>query len=109
MFAPRNWTYPLLSPESKALPALEGWANGIPAVLPDHGTFPELVADTGGGVLHAPGDVDALAAALTRMLREPHFAADCGRRAHQAVHQRYHAARMAGQMIEVYESLKRGI
>ncbi|MGA2616755.1 MAG: glycosyltransferase family 4 protein [Thermoguttaceae bacterium] len=100
---------PAVCRESKALPALEGWANGIPAVLPDHGAFPELVADTGGGLLHAPGDAEALAAALARMLREPEFAAACARQAHQAVHQRYNANRMARQMIEVYEGLVRGI
>ena len=39
--------------ESKGLAVLEAWANGVPAVLPDHGAFPEMVADTGGGLLFA--------------------------------------------------------
>ena len=44
---------PAVYPESKGLSVLEAWANGVPAVLPAHGAFPEMVADTGGGLLFA--------------------------------------------------------
>jgi glycosyltransferase involved in cell wall biosynthesis len=98
-------TAPALIPESKGLSVLEAWANGVPAVLPAHGAFPEMVADTGGGLLFAPGSVQELAAALGRMLREEPLAAECGRRAHQAVHQRYGAERMARQTLKLYETL----
>jgi glycosyltransferase involved in cell wall biosynthesis len=64
-----------------------------------------MVADTGGGLLFAPGSVQELAAALARMLREAPLADECGRRAHQAVHQRYGAERMARQTLELYEAL----
>ena len=96
---------PAMVPESKGLPLLEAWANGVPAVVPRHGAFPEMVADTGGGLLHEPSDPRALAAALARMLREPDFAADCGRRAHRAVHERYHAERMARETMELYRMI----
>jgi glycosyltransferase involved in cell wall biosynthesis len=98
-------TAPALVPESKGLSVLEAWANGVPAVLPAHGAFPEMVRDTGGGLLFAPGSVQGLAAALGRMLREEPLADECGRRAHQAVHQRYGAERMARQTLELYETL----
>ncbi len=48
--------------ESKGLSILEALANAVPVVLPAHGTFPELVADTGGGLLSEPGDAADLAA-----------------------------------------------
>ena len=98
---------PSLLGESKGLPVLEAWANGVPVVLPAHGAFCEMVEDTGGGLLHEPGSAAALAEALGRMLREPGLADLCGRRARQAVHQRYHAQRMARQMIELYNRLER--
>ena len=98
-------TAPALVAESKGLTVLEAWANGVPAVLPAHGAFPEMVADTGGGLLFAPGSVPGLAAALGRMLREAPLAGECGRRAHQAVHQRYGAERMARQTLKLYETL----
>ena len=62
---------PTVYQESKALPVLEAWANGVPVVVPDHGTFPELVADTGGGLLYQAGDPAALAEALARLIRDP--------------------------------------
>jgi glycosyltransferase involved in cell wall biosynthesis len=94
---------PSVYPESKGLPVLEGWANGVPAVLPAHGAFPELVADTGGGVLYEPGSAEALAIMLGKLLRDPQLAAEHGRRGQQAVHQRYRAEQMAASTIELYE------
>jgi glycosyltransferase involved in cell wall biosynthesis len=96
---------PTIYRESKGLYLLEAWANGVPAVLPGHGAFPEMVADTGGGVLYEPGDPARLATALRRMILEPHFAAECGRRAQEAVHQRYTAELMARRTVEWYKSV----
>jgi glycosyltransferase involved in cell wall biosynthesis len=96
---------PSVLPESKGLVVLEAWASGVPAVLPAHGAFPEMIADTGGGLLFAPGSAAELAAALARTLREPRLAEACGRQAQQAVHQRYTAERMAWQTRELYGRL----
>jgi glycosyltransferase involved in cell wall biosynthesis len=94
---------PTVYRESKGLSVFEAWANAVPAVLPAHGAFPEMVADTGGGVLVAPNDPASLAAGLKRMLLDAPLAAECGRRAQRAVHERYNAEVMARRMMEVYE------
>ncbi|MGO8749675.1 MAG: glycosyltransferase family 4 protein [Thermoguttaceae bacterium] len=96
---------PTVHPESKGFPVLEAWANGIPVVLPAHGAFPELIADTGGGLLCDPGDAHSLAAALRRFIEDPGLAAACGERGRQSVCDRYHAERMARQTIALYEEL----
>jgi len=96
---------PTVYRESKGLSVFEAWANGVPAVLPAHGAFPEMIDDTGGGVLCEPGDPASLAAGLKRMILDPDFSAECGRRAQQIVHQRYNAEVMARRMVELYESL----
>jgi glycosyltransferase involved in cell wall biosynthesis len=93
---------PTTWPESKGLAVLEGFANGIPAVLPAHGVFPEMIEQTGGGVLYAPGDRRALADALAQLLRDPQRTAEHGRRAHRAVRENHPATLMAQRMVEVY-------
>jgi glycosyltransferase involved in cell wall biosynthesis len=99
------FSVPSISRESKALAVFEAWANGVPAVLPAQGAFPEMVADTGGGVLFELGNPAALAAAVKQMIQQPELAAACGRRAQEAVHQRYHARRMAEDTMKLYKQL----
>jgi glycosyltransferase involved in cell wall biosynthesis len=96
---------PTVYRESKGLSVFEAWANAVPAVLPAHGAFPEMVADTGGGVLCEPGDPTSLAAGLKRMILNRDFAAECGRRAQQVVHERYNADVMARRTIELYAEI----
>jgi glycosyltransferase involved in cell wall biosynthesis len=98
---------PSLIRESKGLPVLEAWACGVPVVLPDHGTFSEMVADTGGGLLYDPQRPEALAAALGRILREPEFASECGRNAQRAVHERYTSPRESQEVLALYERVCR--
>ena len=97
---------PTVCRESKGLAILEAWANAVPVVLPEHGAFGELVKDTGGGLLYEPGSSPALAAGLKRMILDPDFASQCGRRAREAVNQRYNATLMAQRTIELYRTLK---
>jgi glycosyltransferase involved in cell wall biosynthesis len=96
---------PTVYRESKGLPVLEAWANGVPVVVPGHGAFPELVEDTGGGLLFEPENAADLAATLKRMITDPDLAAQCGRRGWDAVHARYHAAAMAEQTVKLYQDL----
>src|SRR5262249_13314655 len=45
---------PTTYPEPKGLYVLEALANGVPVVQPAHGSFPELIEATGGGLLVTP-------------------------------------------------------
>lgn len=93
---------PTVYRESKGLSVLEAWANGVPTVLPDHGTFPELVADTGGGLLCEAGNARSLAERLAELARAPELAARLGQQGQQAVRDRYHAERMARRTRDFY-------
>jgi glycosyltransferase involved in cell wall biosynthesis len=91
--------------ESKGLAVFEAWANAVPVVLPAHGTFPELVRDTQGGLLFVPGDTADLAAKLKHLVLNPHEADELGRRGHASVHDRYHDGFMATRTAEMYQRL----
>lgn len=53
--------------EPKGLYVLEALGCGVPVVQPEHGSFPELIAATQGGLLVPAKDPQALAAGLTEM------------------------------------------
>lgn len=99
---------PTVYRESKGLSVLEALANAVPVVLPQHGAFPEMVADTGGGLLHAPGDPAALAATLKQLLLNPSLSDELGRRGQAAIRERYTAERMAQRTLELYQRVLQG-
>ena len=95
---------PSIYPASKGLYVLEALASGVPVVAPRHGAFPELIEETGGGVLVAPGDAAALAAALGELLQDPGRRERLGRAGREAVHSRYSDGAMAAATLALYES-----
>src|SRR5205807_7902102 len=76
--------------EPKGLYVLEALANGVPVVQPRHGSFPELIEATGGGLLFQPDDAADLAAALRRLADDPGHAVELGRRGREKVHEHFH-------------------
>jgi glycosyltransferase involved in cell wall biosynthesis len=99
------FSVPTVYRESKGLPVLEAMANAVPVVLPDHGSFSELVADTGGGLLCRPHDPQDLADKLAELLLDPIRAVQLGLAGQQAVEDRYHAEAMAEQTRDLYRRL----
>jgi glycosyltransferase involved in cell wall biosynthesis len=100
------FSVPTVYRESKGLPVLEAWANGVPAVLPDHGTFPELVANVGGGILCEPHSPPSLAAGLKQLILDQQLRQQMGIRAQENVHQQYHTALLAERTIALYKLLQ---
>ena len=90
--------------EPKGLYVLEALANGVPVVQPRHGSFPELIEMTGGGILTTPNDANDLAGALHRLMLDPESRERLARTGKAAVYERFHAARMAEETARIYDT-----
>jgi glycosyltransferase involved in cell wall biosynthesis len=94
---------PTVYREPKGLYVLEALANGVPVVQPRHGSFPELIEKTGGGLLVNPEDPQDLAGALRRLQANPQLRQELGRKGKDAVHQFHNADMMARNTVAVYK------
>jgi len=91
--------------ERRIAAACDAMRAGLPVVLPDHGSYSELVADTGGGLLCRPHDAADLADKLKELLCDPVRATELGLVGQQAIQDRYHARRMAEETRALYRQL----
>jgi len=58
-------------PEGRCMVVIESLVLGVPVVAPDNGPFPYAIQNDVNGYLYEPGNVEALRAALARIIREP--------------------------------------
>jgi len=90
--------------DNMPLSILEAFASGTPVVS----TAPEgirfMVQDERTGLLCAPGDVEALAENVIRLLRQPEFALRMARHAYEES-QRYCWESVRDQWLQIYRSL----
>ena len=96
---------PTVYREAKGFYVLEAMAAGVPVVQPNHGSFPELIEATGGGILFEPGNLGELAAALARLMDAPELRAELGRKGREAVLASFNETRMADESWKLYNRL----
>jgi glycosyltransferase involved in cell wall biosynthesis len=84
---------------------LEAMAAGVPVVATRVGGLPELVADDETGVLFEPGDPDAAANALDRVLGAPQHARRLGEAGRERVRREFSRERMVRETAALYDSL----
>ena len=88
--------------EPKGLYLLEAWACGVPVVQPRHGSFPELIAATGGGLLVEPENPGALADGLRALISDESQRRKLGQTGKQKVREHFNAERMAEETLAVF-------
>jgi glycosyltransferase involved in cell wall biosynthesis len=91
--------------EPKGVFLLEAMASGVPVVQPRRGAFTEIVEKTGGGLLVAPDDADALADGLYRLWHDRSLGETLGRRGFDGVREHYDVGRSADRLLGVYEQV----
>lgn len=93
--------------ESKGYFVLEALAAGVPVVQPDHGSFPELIEATGGGLLYEAHNSAALADTLARVMDDAELRHDLAARGQAVVQVAFTAEKMAAEAWELYERIAR--
>ena len=88
--------------ESFGLYIIEALAAGVPVVQPRHAVFPELLAQTGGGVLCEPDNPASLAAAIEDLLTDPARARALGQEGRRNVFAKFGVGEIARQTLEVF-------
>jgi glycosyltransferase involved in cell wall biosynthesis len=91
--------------EPKGIFLLEAMASGVPVVQPRRGAFPEILAQTGGGILVEPDDPTSLADAIYRLWKYPEARAELGRRGAEGVRAHYSVLQMAERALEAYQRI----
>ena len=88
--------------EAFGLYVIEAMAAGVPVVQPRVAAFPELLEATGGGLLCAADDPQAMAEAIEELLLNPARAQALGEAGRRAVFERFSAEAMARAMVQAY-------
>jgi glycosyltransferase involved in cell wall biosynthesis len=99
-----------LSSRSEGLPLsiLEAMAAGLPVVATAVGGIPELVVDGETGLLVPPGDAQALADALRRLLGDPSLRRRFGDAARERAERDFSVERVRRAHVDLYERLLAG-
>ena len=96
--------------EPKGIFLLEAMASGVPVVQPRRGAFPEIIENTGGGLIVDADNPEALADGLMRIWRDPALGAALGAAGAAGVREHYNVGRMAEEVEKIYRDViaKRG-
>ena len=93
---------PTRAAEAFGLYVIEAMAAGVPVVEPPLGSFPELIAATGGGVLAASASPVDLAQKIETLLKDREAARKMGRTGKTAAFLSYSADGMVRKSLEFY-------
>jgi D-inositol-3-phosphate glycosyltransferase len=84
---------------------VEAMALRRPVVALDSGGAKEIIDHGGSGLLSPPGDVESIAANITRLLAEPELRSRMGEHGRRRVIERFSSVRMTEDMAALYGSL----
>lgn len=93
--------------EPKGLYILEAWANGVPVVQPRHGSFPEMIEKTGGGLLVEPKSPAALADGLYELLSNEDHRMQLALTGYERVRSEFSQEYMAQQTLDLFRTFSR--
>lgn len=93
--------------ETHGIALIEMMAAGVPVAAPAVGGIPEIIRDGENGILFAPADAGALAAALIRMLRDNRLATRLSAAGRITAFERFSVERMVRDFESLLENARR--
>lgn len=107
-----NMSHMLVMPLTSAIAKLdypltiiEGFAKGVPVIATSVGAIPELVVNKYNGLLIPPGDVDLLAHAIVKLIRNPKLANILGKNARRFAEENFDMYSTARRFERIYRYL----
>jgi len=98
-------TVPVLKGEAFGTYQLESLACGIPLVQPALGAFPEIIKQTGGGVVYSPNTADAMVEKWMEVLSNPQKILEMGKKGKESVNIQYAIHEISKGVLEIYKSV----
>jgi glycosyltransferase involved in cell wall biosynthesis len=96
---------PVRNGEAFGIYIAEAMASGIPVVQPALGAFPEIIGQTGGGIIYEENTPETLAAALKELLNDPSGLRKLSEEAVAGANKYLDIHKLAKELIEVYEQV----
>lgn len=100
------FSVPALCSESFGLYVIEALAAGVPVVEPNQSAFPEILEQTGGGVLFENKSVASLVEKIDSLLSNPEEAHRMGQQGRACVLEHFTAEAMAERYLALIEEIK---
>jgi colanic acid/amylovoran biosynthesis glycosyltransferase len=91
--------------EGAPVSLLEAMASGLPVVSTLHGGIAEVVQQDSSGVLVPERDVQGLADAIARLVRDPNLAGEMGQQGRRDVERSHDIGVVNGRLVSLYDRL----
>ena len=101
------FSVPTTYPEPKGLYVLEALASQTAVVQPEHGAFPEMISQTGGGLLFQPEDSQGLSESLQTLIADPALRQQLATQGQQFVLKHRNQQVMAADTARIFDELWR--
>ncbi len=96
---------PVRNGEAFGIYIAEAMASGIPVVQPGLGAFPEIIGQTGGGIIYEDNTPETLATSLKTLLDDPRGLSKLSDDAVKGAHQFLDIHKLAKELIQVYQQV----
>jgi glycosyltransferase involved in cell wall biosynthesis len=96
---------PVRKYDAYGLYILEANSVGVPVVQPSTGAFPEIIENTGGGIIYSPDNIDELARGLVKLLNDISLRKSLGETGKNNVHEKLTLEKMSVGLSEVYNKV----